>query len=186
MNIKKTALLILGLSFLSISALVAEDRTLNGTGLCPKCSLKEGSKCSNALIVNENGKDVTYYLTSKMKHKEFFCEGKTANLNVTGTVGEKDGKKTIKPKSIAVAEANAEVTLVGTGLCPKCALKEGGKCSNVLIVNEGGNDVKYYLTSKMKHKEFFCEGKTKGLSITGTVEEKGGKKMLAAKSIEKK
>ena len=100
MNIKKTALLILGLSFLSISALVAEDRTLVGTGLCPKCALKEGGKCSNVLIVNEGGNDVKYYLTSKMKHKEFFCEGKTKGLSITGTVEEKGGKKMLAAKSI--------------------------------------------------------------------------------------
>ncbi len=91
-----------------------------------------------------------------------------------------------KVKEIAADEVSKAVILNGTGLCGKCELGEDKSCSNILLVNEGGKEVKYHLTSKLKHKEYFCTGKTEGLTVTGTVEVKDGKKMLTAKSIDKK
>jgi len=84
----------------------------------------------------------------------------------------------------AYAESE-EVTLTGTGMCGKCALKETEKCQNVLKVVEGETETTYFMTENMEHGKFFCRGKTEGLKVVGTVQELDGKMMLTPKSVEK-
>ena len=80
----------------------AEEKTvtLEGTLVCGKCKLKETKACSNVLLVKDaknEKKEVKYYLDDKGAkadyHGEICQEPKEAK--VTGTVSEKDGKKTI-------------------------------------------------------------------------------------------
>ena len=84
----------------------AEDKEVKVTGtlVCGKCQLKETAKCSNVLQVKEKDKTVNYYLTDKgtgESYHEGVCGGdKVENVTVTGTVTEKDGKKTIKPTKV--------------------------------------------------------------------------------------
>ena len=76
-----------------------KEVTLKGTILCAKCELKETEKCTNAIRVKEDGKDVVYYFDDKGRGESYhkkICQ-KTAEGSVTGTVSEKDGKKYIKP-----------------------------------------------------------------------------------------
>lgn len=76
-----------------------KEETLKGTITCAKCDLKvEGQKtCATVIKVTKDGKDTVYYFDSK-GHKDFHgdvCK-KAKKGSVTGTVSEKDGKKTIK------------------------------------------------------------------------------------------
>ena len=76
-----------------------KEVTLKGTILCAKCELKETEKCTNAIRVKEDGKEVVYYFDDKGNKESYhkkICQ-KTAEGSVTGTVSEKDGKKYIKP-----------------------------------------------------------------------------------------
>ena len=81
-----------------------KEVTLKGTILCAKCELKEAKKCTNAIRVKEDGKDVVYLFKDKggkeSYHKTICQEPKEGS--VTGTVSEKDGKKYITPKEDGV------------------------------------------------------------------------------------
>jgi len=84
------------------------------------------------------------------------------------------------------APAAKEVTLKGTMLCAKCSLHEGDKCQNVLKVKEGETETLYYLTandvSTGEHTKV-CHGPKENVTVTGTVEDKDGKKWLTATKI---
>jgi hypothetical protein len=74
-----------------------KEVTLKGTITCAKCDLKEADKCATVIKVEKDGKDVVYYFDDsahKKNHKKICTDPKKGS--VTGTVGEKDGKKTIK------------------------------------------------------------------------------------------
>ena len=81
-----------------------KDVKVTGTLVCGKCNLKETAKCSNVLQVKEKDKVVNYYLDDKGNgetYHEGVCGGdKVENVTVTGTVTEKDGKKTVKPTKV--------------------------------------------------------------------------------------
>lgn len=80
-------------------------------------------------------------------------------------------------------QAADKVTLTGTAMCAKCTLHESAKCQTVLEVkNADGKVERYYLTSMMDHDKF-CHGKTDGVTVTGTVEEKDGKNYLTPETI---
>jgi hypothetical protein len=83
------------------------------------------------------------------------------------------------------AEKGKEVTLKGTLVCGKCTLKETEKCTNVLQVKEGDKTVNYYIEDEGNkaayHKGICPAGKTADATVTGTVTEKDGKKMVKGK-----
>ncbi len=84
-----------------------KETTLKGTLVCAACTLNETKACTNALQVKGDGKAVvTYYLIDKGNREAFHAEvcggGKLEGVSVTGTVGEKDGKKTITPTKLEV------------------------------------------------------------------------------------
>lgn len=84
-----------------------KETTLKGTLVCASCSLGETKACVNALQVKGEGKAVvTYYLIDKGNREAFHgevCGGaKLEGVAVTGTVGEKDGKKTITTTKVDV------------------------------------------------------------------------------------
>ena len=79
--------------------------------------------------------------------------------------------------------ADNKVTLTGTALCAKCTLHETDKCLNVLEVKTAdGKTERYYFTAKMDHEKF-CHGKTEGVTVTGVVSEKDGKKFITPESV---
>ena len=85
------------------------------------------------------------------------------------------------------AEAEAAVTLEGTVLCAKCAFEEEGrkKCQNVLVVEEDGEKMHYYLTATEANKDFGdVSMKSPTVRVTGTVSEKDGRTWLDATKIE--
>jgi len=92
--------------------LQAEDKkevTLKGTIQCAKCALKtEGiTKCTTAIVVKEDGKDVVYFLDDKGAKEEYHeavCGGDKKEGTVTGAVRTQDGKKYIKPSKVEYAQ----------------------------------------------------------------------------------
>jgi len=87
----------------------ADDKkvTLKGDILCAKCELKEAKKCTTAIIVKEDGKEITYYFDdkgAKESHHEPVCGGGRKEGTVTGTVSEKDGRKYVKPEKVEYAK----------------------------------------------------------------------------------
>lgn len=87
-------------------AWAAEEVTITGDGQCAKCSLKEKPACQNAIVTEEGGKKVTYYLApnavSKAFHKNICQE--TKKVKATGTVKEEDGKKVLTVTKIDLAD----------------------------------------------------------------------------------
>lgn len=86
---------------------------------------------------------------------------------------------------LALAEEAKEVKLTGTLQCAKCEAKEADatKCQDELVVSADGKSTKYYLSGveKANHQ---CHGKKDGVTVTGTLEEKDGKNLLAVTKIE--
>jgi hypothetical protein len=83
------------------------------------------------------------------------------------------------------AEEKKEVTLKGTILCGKCALKETPKCHTAIKVKEGDKDVVYYFDevgSKKYHKEICTEMKEG--EVTGVKGEMDGKKTIKVSKVE--
>jgi hypothetical protein len=91
---------------------------------------------------------------------------------------------------VARAEEKKETKLTGTLVCGKCSLKLTPKCSNVLQVKEGDKTVNYFLDDKGNgetYHEDVCGGeKVEGVTVTGTVTEKDGKKYVKPSKVEKK
>jgi hypothetical protein len=104
----------------------------------------------------------------------------------TSALAADKAEKPAKAEKAAKGEKKAgEVTLSGEMVCAKCALHESPKCQNVLKVTDAGKETKYYLAqndvAKSNH-EHVCSSPEKA-TVTGTVSEEGGKKMLTASSI---
>ena len=80
-----------------------KDVTITGDGQCAKCSLKETSKCQNA-IKTADGK--TYYLADNKVSKDFHDEicKETKKVTATGAVKEVDGKMELTASKIALVK----------------------------------------------------------------------------------
>ena len=92
---------------------------------------------------------------------------------------------------VLVAQAAEEKTVTGMAQCAKCALKEADQCQSVVVVEEDGEDVTYYLAqnevAKKNHAKLFCmapKGDGPKVKVTGEVEEEDGKKTMTATKIE--
>ena len=88
-----------------------------------------------------------------------------------------------------MADDKKEVTLKGTILCAKCALKEKGvtKCVTAIQVKEEGKEVTYYLDDKGAKEEYHeavCGGERKEGSVTGVVHKHEGKMMIKPSKVE--
>lgn len=92
--------------------------------------------------------------------------------------------------AVSTAEEKKEVKLTGTLVCGKCSLKITPKCSNVLQVKEGDKLVNYILDDKGNGEEYHegvCgDGKIEGVTVTGTVSEKDGKKFIKPTKVDLK
>jgi hypothetical protein len=79
------------------------------------------------------------------------------------------------------------VTITGNMVCGKCTLHETDKCQNVVQVTEDGKTVNYYLkmndVSKAAHDPI-CGGSSEKVTVTGTVKDKDGKKMMTPTKID--
>jgi hypothetical protein len=79
------------------------------------------------------------------------------------------------------------VTLKGTILCAKCALKEAKKCTTAIQVKEDGKTVTYYFDDKGNKEEYHeevCGGARKEGTVIGTVHEHDGKKFIKPTKVE--
>jgi len=87
----------------------------------------------------------------------------------------------------APAADSKETTITGNMVCGKCTLHETKTCQNVVQVMDGTNTVNYYLkqneVSKAQH-EAVCHGDSEKVTVTGTVKEKDGKKILTPTKID--
>jgi len=84
-----------------------EKKTVEGTGLCAKCSLKETDSCQNAIQVEKDGKKVTYYLAKNDLSKKFhekICKH-PEKVRATGTVQEVNGKLELTPSELEVVNS---------------------------------------------------------------------------------
>ena len=80
-----------------------------------------------------------------------------------------------------------QVTLKGTILCAKCALKEAKKCQTAIQVKEDGKTVTYYFDDKGNKEEYHeevCGGARKEGTVIGTVHEHDGKKFIKPTKVE--
>ena len=83
----------------------AKTVTLEGTATCAMCDLDTEKECTTVLQVKDGDKTVTYYLSGKADkewHKKICKTPK--EVKMTGTVGEKDGKKTLDVTEIEITE----------------------------------------------------------------------------------
>ncbi len=96
---------------------------------------------------------------------------------VTLAIGQQAGDK----------GAKKEVTLKGTILCAKCALKETKKCTTAIQVKEANKLVTYYLNDKGHKEEYHepvCGGDRREGVVIGSVAEKDGKKWIRPTKVE--
>ena len=88
--------------------------------------------------------------------------------------------------TLAQADDSKETTITGSMVCGKCTLHETKSCQNVVQVTENGATVNYYLkhndVSKGAH-EAVCHGDSEKVTVTGTVKEEDGKKVLTPTKI---
>lgn len=97
------AVLFSGLTLVVRGGNLEQKVTVIGNTECTKCTLGETATCQNALVVEEGGDEVTYYMpptnaVAKANHRLFCKGGKT--VKVSGTVSEEDGKKVLTPTEI--------------------------------------------------------------------------------------
>jgi len=88
---------------------------------------------------------------------------------------------------VVAADAPKEVTLKGTMECAKCELHETKTCQDALKVSEGDKSVIYYLDDNKVAKDYHknvCTAPKENVTVTGTVSEKDGKKVIEATKIE--
>ncbi len=85
------------------------------------------------------------------------------------------------------ADDAKETTITGNMVCGKCTLHITDKCQNVVQVMENGATVNYFLrqngVSKAEHAAV-CHGDSEKVTVTGTVTEEDGKKMMTASKID--
>jgi hypothetical protein len=102
-----TALIAIGLLFLCGGATIpGKEKTITGEGKCAKCALKETDSCQNAIVVEQKGKKVTYYLTDNDVSKEFhdhICKS-SAKVKATGVVKEAGDKMELTPTKIELVK----------------------------------------------------------------------------------
>jgi hypothetical protein len=86
--------------------------------------------------------------------------------------------------TLCVQAADKEVTLKGTITCAKCDLKIEKDCATVVQVKDGDKTVTYYFAeAKGKDHKAVCTEAKKG-TVTGTVSEKGDKKIITPSKVE--
>ena len=109
MRLAKTLCGVLAVLCLFAWSVQAADKevTLKGKIMCAKCTLKKASKCTTAIVVEEKGKEVTYFLKDKgsgESYHEPVCGGGKKDGTVVGVVSEKGGQKWITPTKVTYAQ----------------------------------------------------------------------------------
>lgn len=106
-NIRLVSVLVAALftsavGFAAAAAVADKEVTLVGDGQCAKCSLSQASECANALVVKQDGKDVTYFFAANAVSKGFHSNICTdvKQIKVTGIVKDSAGRKEITASKI--------------------------------------------------------------------------------------
>ena len=100
----KKYLLIAALSgLMGLAAADTKTETIKGKGECAKCSLKETESCQMAVTTKDGTKYLVENNDVSKKFHEKICK-ETKDVELTGTVAEKDGKKYITAKTINEAK----------------------------------------------------------------------------------
>ena len=89
--------------------------------------------------------------------------------------------------AIVVTAAQArpdEKTLTGTITCAKCDLGKESKCATVIVVKDGDKEQVYYFDKdgNTKNHGKICKAPKEG-TVTGTVSEKDGKKIVTVSKV---
>jgi hypothetical protein len=89
---------------------------------------------------------------------------------------------------VVAGAADVSVTLEGNIVCAKCTLKVEGvdQCQSVLLVkNTAGNDTQFWLARNAVAEAFgdVCTD-IKPVTVTGSIEEKDGRKWIVATKID--
>ena len=88
---------------------------------------------------------------------------------------------------VVAGDEGAAVTVTGKIVCAKCSLKKADakECQNVIVADNNGKTVEYYLAKNALTEEFghVCKGE-KNVVATGTVADKDGKTWLTASKLE--
>ena len=90
----------------TVAATSDKDKTIVGDGACGKCVLNETKKCQITIAAEEDGKKVTYYLTSNEVAKQFGDQLCTQRKKVTatGTVKTVGGKQELTATKIELVK----------------------------------------------------------------------------------
>jgi hypothetical protein len=79
------------------------------------------------------------------------------------------------------------VTVTGKLVCAKCSLQKADakECQNVIVAEEGGKKIEYYLAKNAISEEFghVCKAE-KNVVATGSVSEKDGRTWITATKID--
>lgn len=110
---KRSKFILVGAMTLLVAALAlpafageSKEVTINGEAKCAKCTLKESKKCQTVIQAEQDGKQVTYYLTANDTAKAFHenaCEG-SKKVTATGTISKADGKDLLTVSKIEVVK----------------------------------------------------------------------------------
>jgi hypothetical protein len=112
MKTSRLVSLFVAAAFAAVAAFAAEKEkevTLTGMGQCAKCSLSKTASCQNAIVVKQDGKDVTYLLTENDVSKKFhdeICEA-AKEIRVVGVVKDTKGEKEIVASKIELVKKAA-------------------------------------------------------------------------------
>lgn len=101
-TIRLLSVLVTGLAAVALGWAAENEVTLVGDAQCAKCSLGQTPECANAMVVKQDGKDVTYFIAdnavSKDLHDKICTEVKP--VKITGVVKETAGRKEITAAKI--------------------------------------------------------------------------------------
>lgn len=165
----------------------------SGTALaqCKSCA-RPGSPVAGRTVVAQPTYQLAPVTTGSPTTEAPCCKVGTATGGPGAMAGHQhgvvNGTSTVAP--VAAGEPAKEVKLTGTLVCGKCNLKTTAKCSNVLQVKDGDKVVNYSLEDKGNgepYHEGVCGGdKVEGVTVTGVVTEKDGKKTIKASKVSTK
>jgi hypothetical protein len=112
MEVTMRSLLLIALTAVVLVGLVgvaaAEEKTLTGSVMCAKCTLKkaDAKECQDVLVVKEKDKATEYYVTKNAVAEKFghVCTGEKPAV-VTGTVEQRGGKTWVTPTKMEEQKA---------------------------------------------------------------------------------
>ena len=103
---KKYLLIAALCGLVGFAAADTKTETIKGKGECAKCSLKETDACQMAVTATDGTKYLVENNDVSKKFHSNICKAQK-DVEVTGTVSEKDGKKMITATKITEAKSKS-------------------------------------------------------------------------------